>query len=171
MTQNETPDPRTGMRPWLKAVLAVSLMLNLAVVGLILGARFGDHDKDHRRGPPRVERSAVDPALGPFARSLPDEARRRAMDELRAQTGDLNMNRAAIAGQLRDMIGLLKADDFDAEAFSALMDTQRAVFDKRAQIGREVVLREIEAMSPEERAAVAERLERGFRRAIERTKP
>jgi uncharacterized membrane protein len=164
MTDTTPPaDRRTPT--WVKVLLAVSLALNLLVAGVVVGARFGDgpHGHDGRPGP----RGGFDPALGPFSRALPEPYRDRALDELRARAGDARANRAALAGQVSEMLSLLRDEPFDAQAMGAVLDAQSAVFAERGEIGRDVVLEQIAAMSPAERAALADRLERGLRRALE----
>lgn len=167
-------DPSTRRRfpVWAKALLAVSLALNLMVVGVVVGARF---DGDQRKGPPgrmpRDARAAFDPALGPFSRALPDPYRQRALDDLRAQAGDFRDNRAELAGQVTSMLDILKAEPFDPEALRSVMAAQTEVFERRGKIGRDVVLEQIGSMTPEERLQLADRMEEGFRRALDRAKP
>ena len=45
-------EPTQGLRPWLKAVLVVSLALNLAVIGLGAGAAWRFKDGAHGAGHP-----------------------------------------------------------------------------------------------------------------------
>lgn len=165
---SETPDrPRTGMRPWLKALFALSLTLNLLVIGAIVGVRVGEFGPDRH---PRSmhDRVRVDLALGPFARSLPEEARRDAMRMLDDRAGAHKLSRDALAQQFTDMLAILRSEPFDAEALGEIFDAQSDSARGRAVIGRDVLLEQIETMSDEERARYADRLERGFQRAMSR---
>jgi Spy/CpxP family protein refolding chaperone len=142
------------------------------VVGIVVGARF---DGDHAKGPsgrtPREGRTAFDPALGPFSRSLPDPYRQQAFDDLRARAGDFRDNRAALADQLTTMLDILEREPFDEAALRAVLASQADVFQQRGEIGRDVVVEQIGAMTPDERAQLAERMEAGFRRAIDHARP
>ncbi len=163
---------RRGFPIWAKALLAVSLALNLLVAGVVVGARF---DGDGPKGPPgrstRDARSSFDPALGPFSRSLPDPYREQAVQALRERAGDYRDNRAQLADQLATMLTILRAQEFDEEALRAVMAAQTEVFERRGEIGRDVVVEQIAAMSADERAALAARMEEGFKRAMDRAKP
>ncbi|MAM62836.1 periplasmic heavy metal sensor [Maritimibacter sp. UBA3975] len=165
-----TSSPRVPTRTWVKVLLAVSLTLNLMVLGVILGGWLGDHSRRGDHGP-RDERRAFDPALGPFSRALPDPYRDRAVTALRDRAGDFQDNRAELAGQVSQMIALLRAEPFDAEALRGVMAAQTEIFAQRSQVGRAVVLDQIEQMSAADRAQLAERLETGFRRALDRARP
>jgi uncharacterized membrane protein len=159
-----------GARPWMKGLLAVSLALNLLVLGVIVGARVDDHARrpDHRSG---ESRGAFDPALGPFSRALPDPYRSQAVEDLRERAGDIRDNRAVLAAQVDEMIALLRDDEFDQAALRAVLEAQSEAFRARGQVGRDVVLEQISRMSARDRALLAERLEKGFRRAMDRARP
>ncbi|MEC7760820.1 MAG: periplasmic heavy metal sensor [Pseudomonadota bacterium] len=163
---------RRAFPVWAKALLAVSLALNLMVAGVVVGSRFdGDHGKGPSSRTPREGRAAFDPALGPFSRALPDPYRQQAVDALRERAGDFRDNRADLAGQVTSMLDILKTEPFDEEGLRALMAAQTEVFERRGEIGRDVVIEQIGSMTPEERAALAERMEEGFRRALDRARP
>lgn len=166
MTETAT-EPRRGFRLWAKVLLAVSLTLNLLVAGVIVGA-WVDRASERGEHGPRTARPAFDPAMGPFARTLPEPYRGRAYETLNAQAGDARANRAQLATQLSGMLEVLKTEPFDSEALDALLAAQAEGFNSRAMIGRAAVLEQIGAMSPQERAELAERMERGFQRALER---
>lgn len=161
---------RAGLGGWAKGLLAVSLALNLLVVGVVVGSHVGDGPKDRRSGPPRDEKAGFDPALGPFARALPDGYREAAVEALRAEAGDFRANRADLAASLEATLALLRADPFDGDALRAQLDAQQDIFLERGRIGRRVVAEQIDAMSAAERADLADRLERGFRHAMDRAR-
>ncbi len=167
MTGTSDDIPRSGMKGWVKALFAVSLTLNLLVFGVVIGAVVSHWDGP-RGKPSDHARLRLDPALGPLARALPEPARQAAMAELSARSGPYDARRAALAGQLNDMLTLLRAEPFDAEAFRALFVAQTESWASRAEVGRDVVMSQVAALSPEDRAAFADRIERGFRRALER---
>ena len=88
---DKTPQASRPGRLW-KIVLVVSLALNLAVAGLVIGAaikgRFGD-------GPPR----SFDLGAGPISRALEPEERRQIMRDLRQDRAlrDFNPRETAAA--------------------------------------------------------------------------
>lgn len=163
-TTEPKSNPRTGMKPWLKAVLALSLTLNLLVLGVVVGSWAGDH----RNGRAPHVSGRFDPALGPLGRSLSDEARRAALADLNARSEPGRVDRAELARQFRDMVAALRADPYDPAPLETIIAAQSAAWSARSDAGRAAVLRQIETMSPEERDALADRFERGFRHALER---
>lgn len=144
-------------RLW-RIVLVGSLALNLAVAGLVVGAavsgRFGDR-------PPR----SFDFGLGPVALAL-DPAERRAIGgamrrdgALRA--GDPRRNAAA-------MVAALRAEPFDPDQLQDLMtahNNQVATLQRKALAA---LMDQIIAMSPERRAAFADRLQQELSRGRDR---
>lgn len=165
---NSTPRPATAL--WVKVVLALSLTFNLLVVGLVVGAKFGDDDRRPDRRGHSESRTRLDPALGPFARALPEEERREAMRALEDRSGPMRPSRAELATQLADMLAVLRAEPYDADALRSIFAEQRAGWNARSDTGREIMLEKIEAMTLAERAEFADRIERGFRRAIDRSR-
>ena len=159
------PSPKSGTPTWIKVLLAASLTLNLMVIGVVVGARFGEGPPGRGHGP-REARERMDPAMGPFGRVLPDPYRERALDSLRERSGTFADNREVLTAQLNEMLGLLRSDDFDAGAVLTVMQAQSAFFTNRSDVGREVVVEQIATMSPEEREALAEKLEKGFGRVL-----
>lgn len=163
-----TERPRTGMRPWLKVVLALSLILNLMVIGVVVGFGAKRFDDD-RRGGGKDGRSSyerVDPALGPVGRALPSPHREAAGRAFEERVGPREDARQFLAQQLSTMVTLLRADPFDAEAFADSIEAQRRDYSMRSDVGREVVIEQIKSMSPEHRYELADRLEWGFRKAL-----
>ncbi|MBV7378091.1 periplasmic heavy metal sensor [Maritimibacter dapengensis] len=154
---------------WVKVLLAVSLTLNLLVLGVIVGAGSRDHGPD-RRGPPGEARMRVDPALGPFARALPETARREAMAELEAQSGPLRASREELASQLAEILEVLRSETYDGNRMAALFEEQRAGWNERTETGRRIMLDKIDAMSASERAEFADRIDKGFRRVLDKNR-
>lgn len=173
MTDKVT-SPRGGIATWAKALLAVSLAFNLLVLGIVVGSHFDGPPKrppGHEAREGRDGRGGFDPALGPFSRALPEPYRKQALDTLQARAGDYTVDRAELAAQVSRMLDILKAEPFDETALREVMKTQTMMFQKRGEIGRDVVVEQIAEMTPDERTALAQRLEEGFRRAIDRAKP
>ncbi|AVO37020.1 periplasmic heavy metal sensor [Pukyongiella litopenaei] len=131
--------------PWLKIALGVSLALNLVVAGVVIGAvaRPGGHDP--HRGEP------VGAAL---FRDLPREDRRamwRAMNGTKRPDGQ---------AERREIAALLRATPFDAAALGDYLDRRQISHAERQRVVREKWLERVVAMSDDERAAFAARLEK-----------
>jgi len=146
MAKPKTPVARPA-RLW-RIVLVVSLALNLAVVGIVVGAavsgRLG-------KGPPR----SFDLGLGPMARALDPQERRAIGRGLRQ---DRALRDLDPRGRIDGIVAVLLAEPFDPQAFRAMMDEQAAKvagFQGRAQ---DALLEQIIAMTPERRRAFAAHL-------------
>ncbi|TCP21412.1 periplasmic heavy metal sensor [Rhodovulum adriaticum] len=151
----KTPAPRT--RTWVRVALIVSLALNLLIVGMIGGAVVG-----HRGGPPRADMGEA--AYGPYARALADEDRAALRRAMRAEAPRLRENRMAVRQGFRDLLGALRADPYEPGRVADILAEQEARVRDQGQIWRGLLVTRLETMSPEERAAFADRLERVLRR-------
>jgi hypothetical protein len=129
----------------LRIVLVVSLALNLAVAGLVVGSfasgRVG-------AGPPR----SFDVGLGPMSRALAPEDRREigtALRNARPMAGYRPRQQATL------MIAALRATPFEPETLRVLIAEQAA----HGALAQDVVIDHIVTMSDEHRAAFADRLQ------------
>lgn len=146
--------PRAKLSRRMRILLVLSLALNLAVIGLIVGAgvsgRFGDR-------PPR----SFDFGLGPVARALESDERRAIGRELR-RDGALrgyDMRQGA-----NDMVAALRAEPFEPETLRELMALQAAHVGQLQRSAQDALLDQITTMTPERRAAFAEKLEQELQR-------
>ncbi|MEL0437003.1 periplasmic heavy metal sensor [Phycobacter sp. K97] len=143
------PEQKTGMRPWLKVVLAVSLAANLAVAGLAVGAALRWQDGGHPdRRPPSVGSMIYRDLDGDTRRDL----RRRAEGE----HGSYLARRRAEGDAV---ITLLLADPFDAPALAGLLQRQaetRHAFHLSVQ---DAWIAQVTAMPTEQRQTYARRLQ------------
>jgi uncharacterized membrane protein len=147
---------------WLKAALAVSLALNLLVAGLVLGAAYR-HDHDDRRMRDRAE-VPRDFVRSPFLSALAPEDRRAVARDLMAAEGSIRENRAELRARFERLLAAIRAEPFDRAAIEDLLGEQRAAGARRLQLAETAVLDRLAAMSPAERTAYAERLDRSLRR-------
>lgn len=146
---------------WVKVVLVISLAMNLAVAGLVLGTfARGDGLRD------RVEHSIAlrSLGLGPFSRALSPEDR----DELRGRVTrdgvELREERRAVGRELRRIEQALRADPFDRAGVEAALARSRNLVVSLQEIGHTALLDQIETMSFEDRIALADSLEEVTRR-------
>ena len=165
MTDQETPPAAPTVAPppapqavgsrWLKPALIASVALNLAVAGLVLGAWLGDGP---RHGMPR------DMSFGPFSEAFSDQDRRALRKGLMARAGEFSTSREAARAEFETLLSALRADPFDPAAMTsalAAIETRNA---ERLQLGRSLIETRLIEMSPEDRKAFADRLERGMKR-------
>ena len=165
----ENAQGNQGTEKWVRALLALSLGANLLIAGLVVGTYA--HERD-QLGAPRdgalpEARVMRELGLGPFMNAFPEAKRRQMGQELRGRIGTSNMNRASLADELAAILEATRAQPYDHGELTAVIERQKQRISDRADIGRDVVLEAIEEMSPEERAAFADRMERSLRHALE----
>ena len=153
----DTPPPPPPAAParaaprWMRVLLVLSLALNLLVAGLVLGAILVD-------GPGRGPRP-VEMELGPIARALDQSDRRAILGSLRGHPDLRPFARADMAADIAALQAALRADPFDPDAARAAL-ASRAQRVERAQAAvQEALLARVAAMTPDQRAALADRLE------------
>ncbi|GAB5445260.1 periplasmic heavy metal sensor [Gymnodinialimonas sp.] len=156
---SEGKAPRKGR--WLKLVLAVSLALNLAVVGLIAGAVMSGGGPRDAGGAPLALRAL---GLGPFERALSREDRAELRERLEGAGVELREERRAIGRSLRAVEEALRAEPFDRAAVDAAFARSRGLVVSLQETGHGALLDQIESMSAAEREALADGIARIMRR-------
>lgn len=153
-------DTLPSKRSWVMPLLAVSLVVNMLIVGIIAGFFFanGGGKGDRIDGPTR---SLVGT---PFIRALEPEDRRALALEIRRDDARLRENRTALRTRFEALLDALNADPFDPEAVRAILREQRDIALRRQNIGEALLVDQLQKLSPEERAAYADRLARDLRR-------
>jgi uncharacterized membrane protein len=152
---------------WSKLILVASLGLNLVVVGVVAGAWVN--------GPKRGDRDMRSPSClsGPFGRALSKEDRRAMGETFRGdenRKGKLNSQRREMRRIGADVTAVLRAEPFDRTALQVLFDQQVRIVSEQRGLGQEALLDRISAMTPQERAGFADRLEQGLKRGRPRDK-
>ncbi|SMH33047.1 periplasmic heavy metal sensor [Maritimibacter sp. HL-12] len=152
-----TQDAAKRPRRWPKVLLAVSLVMNLLVLGAITGA----HLRDGRApGGPGFDRTALhSTGFAPFFAALPHEARGEIGEALRRRGEAARPDRAALEAEFARIIAALKAEPFERAALETVMAAQQARVSARVEAGRAALLDVLAGMSPAERSAFAERME------------
>ena len=143
---------------WLRVALVVSLCVNVLFVGLAVGAALNFRKSG---GPPRN----FDVSVGVLGRAMTPEDRRAVGEALRALPHSHAPGRRDMAEVMRELTGLLRAEPFDAGAFAAALQRQGQLRLDVQSAGQGIVVARIAAMSAEERAAFADRIEDQLRRA------
>lgn len=152
------PAPPPGSPFWIRALLVVSLALNLLVIGMIGGAVLSG-------GGPGVPREAARELAGtPFVRALPPQDRRAFVRELRGQRDNLRESRAELLARFESLLATLRAEDLDVVALERILGEQREAAAAHQRLGERLVLEQLEEMTIDERRAYADRLEVDVRR-------
>lgn len=145
----ETTQTRRAPR-WMKVLLALSLALNLLIIGVIAGAVS-------RGGSKETARLMRDVSFGPYTMALTREDRREMRRAIRSQ--DKAFDRAGARENFRNFLVVLQAEELDLDQLERVFDTQIALAQTRQGIGKTVLLNQIAGMSVEERRVFAERLQ------------
>ena len=154
-------DVQTPRRRWVMPVLAISLICNMLIVGIVAG--FALSNKGGKGGE-RLDGPARSLVGTPFIRALEPQDRRALYQEIRRDEERLRENRSALRARFEALLNALNADPFDAEAVRMILKEQRVIALRRQDIGEALLVEQITSLSPEERAAYAERLARDLRR-------
>jgi uncharacterized membrane protein len=154
---NPPPAAAPGAPRWMRILLVVSLALNLLILGAAAGMIL-------RGGPgPQAVR---DLGFGPFAAALSPEDRAALRQAWVASGG--GEGRRATRDEMRRLLDLLRADPFDAAALSAHVARGSERMAGRLQLGMSLIEERILALSPADRLAFADRLEKELGRAPRR---
>ncbi len=135
---------------WVKVILAISLTLNLLVVGLIGGIIVKGRDFRDRQTP-------VDGMLT-VTRAMPREYQGNVRQQIRDRFDEVRASREAMARLRADLAAALIADPFDVTAVEEIFQRQRDVLMGLTGAGHDIVLEQIEMMSAEDRATYAHNL-------------
>ena len=157
-----TPEKKRSGRG-VKIALAVSLALNLAVVGLVGGAVVGarNNNAEGQEGAPALRTLG----LGPFALALSRDDRQELRGRVEEHGEPLREERRAIGRALREVQAALLSEPFDRDAAEAAFAASRDRVIGLQEVGHTALLDQIESMSAQERADLAESLNRLMRRS------
>ena len=157
MTQTSDTGRSSRMPRWLKAVFALSLAANLAVVGLVAGAALRDDRSGrsrHKAPPPPAAAEAIGAVM---YRSLDRDSRRVLRDLADGQYGNIVERRIA---ELNALLEVIRSEPLDVPVLRARIDAQTAAINEFRGAMLEVWIAELQQMSPAERAAFADKVER-----------
>ncbi len=138
-----------------RIALAVSVALNLLILGLVAGAVLRD-------GGPRG-RMMGDLEFGPFTEALSPRDRDALRRDFVTRMPDLMDMRRQMRDDFDGVLAALRAEPFDAAALRAAMAGQSSRMAERLALGQELLLGRVGAMTPAARAAFADRLEERLR--------
>lgn len=166
MTDTPPPQAPKGTPLWIRIALVVSLAVNLLIAGIVIGASV---TRDRGANPVRAEIAAArDLGPLPFVVALEREDRRALARALRGEAASLRQNREELRVRFESLLTALRAEPFDAETVRGLMREQREIAVRRQEIGERILLERLGEMTPAERNAYADRLDRSLRRGASR---
>ena len=144
------------MRGWVRVLLIASVTLNLLVAGVVIGGVLR-----HDRHPPAP--NVGDVSLGPLTEAFSREDRAALRDRAQERGQNFRDMRQQAKADMEALIAAIDAEPYDPQRVSDLLARQRERTLERAQIGGALIAERLEAMGPEARRALAERLRRGGR--------
>lgn len=155
-----TTETGTGRESrWRRWLLVASLGFNLLVLGLVAGAVI-------RGEPPSGRAPRFDLTVGPLTRALGDDDRQAIRDELQDRHPFDRDDRRAMRQDSVEMLDILRADSFDADAFREVLTRQRQRLALAQDAGIDQLILRIEAMTAEARVDFAERLTHEMRHML-----
>jgi len=156
--------PRARVPRWMKALLAVSLALNLAVAGALGGIAL-------RRAadPPVLAQWRMGPEAGVSLRhalaALPEDARQAMRAEWRAQMR-ADRDTAATGPGTAEVLALLRAETLDTDALRAAFDAPQARLQAASEAGAGLLVAQLAEMDVDARRAYADRLAERLERRL-----
>lgn len=154
MAQTEIEKPKSSKA--LRIALALSVAVNLAVLGLVAGAFLRD-------GPGMRAAMVRDLGFGPYTEALSPDDRKALRRALFEKAPDIRENRRMMREDTAALLTLLRADPFDAGAFHERMEAQHERMEAQLRLGQDLLQEFITAMPAADRSAFADRLEKGLR--------
>lgn len=147
MADNTPTKPR---RVW-RVLFALSLALNVAVVGVVVG--LGAREKGRGISP-----RGFDFALGPIGRSLDQEDRRAIGAALRDDPALRGGGRSQSRETVDRLVAVLQTVPFDPDALLTVVDDASARADRVQNAARTALVARITQMTDADRAALADRI-------------
>lgn len=165
-----TPPAAARNRHGLRIALGASLALNVAIIGLVLGAVLSHAprpSRGHNPGEVHHHDSRI-LEIGPYGRALSREDRRAILTALEPHRETLREDRQAVREGFDRILDLLRSEHLDATALRSMLADQRSRAARASDLVADVLVAQVSAMSPAERAAFADRLEHALRRGPDR---
>ncbi|MEP2717669.1 periplasmic heavy metal sensor [Pseudophaeobacter sp.] len=150
MNNEQNTGLRSGMRPWLKVVLVLSLALNLAVIGIGAGAAWRFHGGGHQKDGP--------PMLGRFI--FKDIGRQEVRRLLNDHAGEDGTPRERRRAEMEQVIALVGADTLDLPAVKAVLESHVVETNSFMLSVTRAWEQRLAGLSLNERRELAERMQR-----------
>jgi len=149
------PTPRSPVR-WGMTVMWIVIVLSLAANAFFVGVTLRHGAFLHSRPV-----GAADLVIGPgvFLGELSKETRRSVQKEMHARRGNFSARVADSMAARKAVIAAMKADPFDPAAYRSALEKSAAVDSGARQQAIDFYVTIVSKLQPEERLAVAQRLE------------
>ncbi|WP_114285739.1 periplasmic heavy metal sensor [Candidatus Halocynthiibacter alkanivorans] len=158
----ETPETTAKKKfRWSRVVLVLSLGLNLAVAGLVVGSVVRS---DGFGRPPHQAMQARDLGFGPFVAALKPKDRRSIGREFALKSGPSREGMRETRARFEAMLAALKAEPYEQTVVSQLFEAMEQDRSGRLLAAKEAMLGKIESMSAQERQDYAARLDKVLKR-------
>ncbi len=144
--------------PWMRILLVASLAANLLIVGVVAGAMWSGGPKTVKRDP--GGRGIV---AGPYGRAFSKEDRAEIRRSFEERKPWFDETRRKMRGFGQEIATAVRVEPFDGDAIRAILVRQREIQNALQDEGQNLMLERVEAMTPEQRAAFADRLEKALR--------
>ena len=149
-----------GMSRGWRIVLVLSLALNVAVVGLVAGLAL----RVSRDGPP----ARFEMALGPIGQALSREDRRAISREIRRNPDVRGGPMRPDASAAEALAEALRQEPVDARAVRDALGQSVDRIERLQKAGQAALVNRLMTLSPDERAALADRIEDALERSARR---
>ena len=133
-------------RKWLVTIVAISVALNLLLVGFYIGQQLL---------PVRTNVS-IDPTMGlpRMLQGLPDDRRRALLQDVDVSRREIASRHRALQRVQIDIERALAMEPFDAESLANALENFRRRFDENQEDSHRLLVQLFEQMDPDERSAV-----------------
>lgn len=156
---NPTPNPAAPAPAGrgIRIALAVSVALNLGVLAMGVGMMW-------HGGPGGHGDMVRDLNFGPFTEALSPDDRHALRQSFMTHLPDFRAERQRMRSDAEAVLAALRTQPFDPAALRAAMGTMQDHMRERMDLGSQMIEDMLAAMTPEARAAFADRLEASLRR-------
>jgi hypothetical protein len=153
----------------MRITLVVSLALNLAVAGVMIGSAARGHWDDRREGRDGARGDGMargDPAgvMTPYAAALEPAERRALGREVIGRMQEDGIGLRDLRASVQAVAEAVRADPFRPQDVAVELARQRTALGRVQELSHEAILTRLSAMTAAERSTFADRLEEGFRR-------
>lgn len=161
---DKKPEAETGAGAgrWTKAVLVLSLALNLFVIAVVAGSVFGHHRWHGPHG------GVSDVGVGLFTEVLTPKDRAALRDAFVAAAPGFRDQRRDAREDFAELAEALRQEPWDPALVDALVARHGARITGRIDLGRQLLSERLAQMSAGERAALADRIDDRLRRGWRR---
>ena len=133
-------------RKWLVTIVAISVALNLLLVGFYIGQQLL----------PGRTNVSIDPTMGlpRMLQGLPDDRRRALLQDVDVSRREIASRHRALQKVQIDIERAMAMEPFDAESLANALENFRRRFDENQEDSHRLLVQLFEQMDPEERSAV-----------------